>query len=447
MTPVPARHSITALIFSFALPLAHGAEEVAEGVPKLRKIPAISVLPDGSELDGVVLPRYDKQLRLTGSLHAGKLTLVSSDIIRGEQVRIQLIDPDREDGNVSIELGNAVLDQLKGVVRAEEAVTIESTRFTATGTALHLEFDAGRGFVSGPATTLIHPLPKTAMHTPASQIRHPRLATAVLGMAVATSAVIHARPPAVSEAEVAELRAAATTRAPELETRINESRDALASASDASAEISATARTFLINQVLEPGEPVPEAPQRPEAQPLEAEVDPDDTRILCDGGFFFDAEEGILVYLQNVRVTDPRFSLEGVDELKIIFAKKPEEAGQQPPAGEGGATPEPADEDPAAGFGAGLGEVERVIATGRVLFKQRQPKDGEAPVEASGALFNYDVAKGEIILSGGFPWVRQGGYYARALQANLNLRIKRDGSFVTEGQWEMKGRLDNNNRR
>jgi lipopolysaccharide export system protein LptA len=441
-----ARRSISAICLTLALPLAHGAEPAADPKPTLRKLPAISVLPDGSELEGVVLPRYDKKLRLTGSLHADKLTLVSSEVIRGEKVRIAMLDPDREDANIHVKLGRALLNQTTGMIHATEQITLESARFTATGTALHLEFETGRGYVSGPATTVIKSLPQTTMKTPSLTPGHPRTAMAALGVAVAASAVLHARPLPVSEAELAEVQAAAATRAAEVDARTAESRSTVEAARETSTEISTAARTFLVNQVLEPGQQPPAA-EPPADGPLDDEAAPEDTRILSDGGFYFDAEQGVLVYLGNVRVTDPRFTLEGVDELKIIFAKKEEKKPQKETTGEKPPEKETAKEkDPAGGFAAGLGDVERVIATGRVRLNQKQAVDGEAPVEASGALFNYNVGSGEIILSGGYPWVRKGGYYARALQPNLNLRIQRNGSFVTEGQWEMKGRLDKNAR-
>lgn len=423
---MPAYRAITALCLAMALPTAHGEETTEAEEPKLRKIPAISVLPDGSELEGVVLPRYDKDLRLTGSLRADKLTLVGPDVIQGDNVHITMIDPDTTEEPIQITLGSAILDQMLGMVRAQEDITINSARFTATGTALHLAFVEGVGFVSGPATTIILAPEKTAMHTPTTP-RRPRLGTAALGVVVATSAMIQARPPAISEEELANLQRDAASSAAEVGSHTQETLENVNTTLQLSGEISNTARTFLINQVLEPGEQPPAASEREEAKPLEIEPTPEDTRILSDGGFFFDAEAGILVYLKNVRVSDPRFTLDGVDELKIIFAKKTEPEKTET---------KPEKEGPASGFAAGVGEVERIIATGRVLFKQRQPQEGKPPVEASGALFNYDVTKGEIILSGGYPWVRQGGYYARALQPNLNLRIRRDGSFVTEGNWD-----------
>lgn len=394
---------------------------------KIRKIPAISLLPDGSELEGVVLPRYNDNLQLTGSLRADKLTLVSPEIVQGDNVYIKLIDPDRSDEPTRITLGSATLNQISGIITAEEDITIHAARFTATGSALHLAFEDGRGFVSGPATTNIKPQQKTAMQPPATPRRPMLLATATLGVTIAASSMAQSKPPAPSADDLPDLRKQTATSPMSFQAETNETRQNLAETEALSRDISNAANTFLLNQVLEQGEAIPAPPKRGESKPLEIEATPEDTRILSDGGFYFDSEAGILVYLQNVRVSDPRFTLDGADELKIIFAKKPQTEKN---------TQNKKNDDLTGEFAAGVGDVERIIATGRVRFNQRQPQDGKPPVEASGALFNYDIAKGEIILSGGYPWVRQGGYYARALQPNLNLRIRRDGSFVTEGNWD-----------
>lgn len=433
---MPLFRAIPCFCLAIAAPLACAQSSPAttptpEEIPALRKIPAISVLPDGSELDGVILPRYDQYLRLTGSLHAGKLTLVGPEIIRGDDVHIQFIDPDRANATTHITLGTAILDQIHGIIRADQHVTIRSDRFAASGSALHLAFEENRGFVSGPATTTLFASPSTAMHLP-KRSSHPMLATAAAGVAVATSAMVQARPPAVSTEELANLRRDAAPVASQITARAAETRNDAAATAELSEDLSNTARTFLINQVLPEGAPAPEPPVAQKAEPLDIEPTPQDTRILSDDGFYFDADAGILVYLGNVRVTDPRFSLDGVDELKILFAKKSEPATDNSEP----TKPKPADDAPASGFAAGVGEVERIIATGRVRFLQRQSEDDKPPVEASGALFNYQVNTGEIILSGGYPWVRQGGYYARALQPNLSLRIRRNGSFVTEGNWD-----------
>ncbi len=166
-----------------------------------------------------------------------------------------------------------------------------------------------------------------------------------------------------------------------------------------------------------------------EAKPLDIKPGPGDTVIDCDGGMFFDANEGVLVYLKNVRVTDPRFTLSGASELKIFFDKKPDEPK--------------AKEEKGVGPTANFGDVKKLIATGAVRILQKSV-GGKEPVEASGGLLTYNIKNGEIIISERFPWVKQGKIYAIAKEPNLTLRLLNDGSFSTEGNWQMGGNLNFN---
>ena len=84
------------------------------------------------------------------------------------------------------------------------------------------------------------------------------------------------------------------------------------------------------------------------------------------------------------------------------------------------------------------------MATGAVRILQKQPEQGKEPVEASGAIFTYYPKTGEIVLTGGYPWVKQGANYMRAREPELSLRIQKSGSFVTEGNWDMGGKIEQN---
>ena len=95
------------------------------------------------------------------------------------------------------------------------------------------------------------------------------------------------------------------------------------------------------------------------------------------------------------------------------------------------------------GAAGGFGDPEKIVATGAVKITQKAV-GGKPPVVASAAVLTYDAKTGEIILNGGFPWVQQGATFMRAKEANLYLRIKKDGSFVTEGLWDMGGQLNAN---
>jgi hypothetical protein len=167
-----------------------------------------------------------------------------------------------------------------------------------------------------------------------------------------------------------------------------------------------------------------------------------------------------MVYLKNVRVTDPRFILSGANELKIFLGKKPATAPKKPAASpekpaaspeKPAASPEkpaasrekPAKKDPlGSGPGAKFDDVERIVASGAVRILQKATEAGKEPVEASGAICTYHPKTGQIILSGGYPWVKQGATFMRAEQPNLILRILKTGSFVTEGKWVMGGPLN-----
>lgn len=250
---------------------------------------------------------------------------------------------------------------------------------------------------------------------------------------------LHAAPPRpVTAEETAALNADAKSRAPEVNASNAAARTSLETDLADSEKASADVAQFLVQADL-PAVP-PDAD--PVAKPLEVKNSPEDTIINSTGGMYFDADAGVLVYLKNVTVNDPRYNLSGADELKIFFAKKPVE-----PKKEGAAPgPEKPDDKQDAGLGgeigAKFGDVERIVATGAVRLDQK-PEPGKEPIKASGRVFTYNLKEDLIILSGGYPWFTQGARYMRAKQPNLTLKIHpKTGSFSTEGDWEMGAPLE-----
>jgi lipopolysaccharide export system protein LptA len=227
------------------------------------------------------------------------------------------------------------------------------------------------------------------------------------------------------------------SKAPAQSNAASETRSTLKTDLEASAAATANAKAFLEKQEIQAKADT--APTTPEAQPLETPADPNDTLVTCDGGMYFDADDGVFVYLRNVVVKDPRFDLSGANELKVFLGKKPQadadkDAKAKSKNGKG------------IGLGARFGDVERIVATGAVRVLQKQPEPGKLPVEASGAIFTYHPKTGRIHLQGGYPWVKQGTNFMRAKEPNLILRIEKDGSFVTEGRWDMRGKVEDKNK-
>ncbi len=405
------------LFLLLAQPLL-GAEPSTDG----SKSP-IALLPEGSVLKGVLLPRYDEDRRLVGDLKAETLTLINEENIRGENIRIRFFKPDRTLRG-KIDLTRARFNQITSNLYADEPVEMHSDRLYARGSGLAYGFEGGEGFLRGPAVTWIKAPPTTSMNL--KFFTHPAMAS-VLATSLAIAPARAEKPADVSPEELAKIEADASSRKKTLRTASASASEALASDQAAGEKASAAAAAFIKkSEVRAVANEAPEA--KPATEPLAIDPGPEDTVIRCDDGMYFDSEVGVLVYLGNVRVTDPRFSMEGVNELKIFFDQaKPEEKADG--------------KEEKSGITANFGDVQRLVATGAVRILQKSV-DGKDPVEASGRILTYNVPKGEIIVSGGFPWVKQGKFFARAKEADLTLRLLNNGSFTTRGNWEMGGQLN-----
>lgn len=381
-------------------------------IPK-KKLSAISLLPNGSQLHGVMFPRYDENQVLVGVLKAKLMTLVDAENVAGDQVVIEFFNPDgSKRGRAN--LTKAVFNQTKGTLNADEPVALDTDRISARGNGLIYAFQDGEGFLTGPVITWMQAPTETTMK------KSPLRSAAIAGMALLTPSPAAETPPPtlITTAQVSDSAKTA--------------RDELRADLDASAAATRAATEFLEKADVISKTPSDKDATTPDAKPLDVQPGPTDTVISCDGGMHFDADTGIFIYLKNIRVTDPRFNLTGANKLEIHLGKKPAK------------TPAKTDDKktPGMGLGAKFGDVESIIATGAVKIVQKEVESEKQPVQASGALFTYHPKTGNITLSGGYPWVMQGATFMRAKEPNLTLHINKSGSFKTEGNWEMGGHLD-----
>lgn len=391
-----------------------------EPTPDIKENP-VSLLPDGSVLKGVLLPRYDENRNLVGDMKAETMTLIDSERVQGENVLIRFFNPDRSLRG-KVEMKNALFDQAKSRLFANEPVEITTDRLVARGGGLVYALREGEGFLNRPASTWI-----SAPPTATSMNSSPFSAAAIVAFCLAPSSLVAVPPAFVSKEELAAIKAESAPAKPEMNRRSAATEASFTESVEQGKQASAAALEFINSSGIETvaaEEPAPET----EAKPLEVKPGPDDTIITSEGGMYFDADEGILVYLKNVKVTDPRFNLSGASQLKVFFDKKPakKEAG--------GKAKEP------GGMG-NFGDVKKLVAEGAVLIDQKGV-GGKDSVQASGRILTYNIPTGEIIIHGGYPWVKQGAYFARAKEPNLTLRLLNNGSFSTEGNWEMGGNLN-----
>jgi lipopolysaccharide export system protein LptA len=326
-----------------------------------------------------------------------------------------------------VQLQKAVFNQTTSLLRADEPIEITTDSLVAKGDGLIYTFQNGQGFLIGPSTTWIsYSAPTTSMRPTTAKT------AALLALCLAPSLTIAAPPTNVSESELAEINNAAASVKPQLNAQSHEINTSLETDLAAAKKASDAAHSFVKSADLKD---ISTETTPTEGAPLEIAPGPNDTVIKCDGGMYFDAEAGILVYLKNVSVTDPRFTLSGADELKVFFEKK--EPKKPVPSDKKEDDKNKVMKKPeVSGPSANFGNVKKLIATGTVRLVQKSVA-GKEPVEASGGILTYDVPKGEIIISQRYPWVKQGNFYARAKQPNLTLRLLNTGSFSTQGEWDM----------
>ncbi|MBC7980213.1 MAG: hypothetical protein H7Y36_06595 [Armatimonadetes bacterium] len=422
--PIVASPSLKLLIPRLSILLLAFPVLCAQETRLAGKKSPISLLPNGSVLKGVLLPRYDANRNLVGDLKAETMTLIDADRVQGQNVLIKFYNPDHSLRG-KVVLSNALFDQAKSRLYANEPVEITSDRLLARGTGLVYAFQDGRGFLRGPASTTISEHPAISMNSRTLPT------TALIALCFAPLNLPAAPPPFTSEAELAAIKADAETLEPALDKANQSAESALIESQESGKIASAAARDFIKTSEIKNIAAESEQPE-PDAKPLDVEPGPDVTLINCDGGMYFDANAGVLVYLNNVRVTDPRFTLTGANELKVFFTKKPEDKPK---------VSKKKNDLEIGGGTTNFSEVERIVATGAVRLLQKGVA-GKEPVEASGGILTYNIPKGEIIISERFPWVKQGTFYARAKEPNLTLRLLNDGSFSTQGNWEMGGNLN-----
>ena len=385
-------------------------------------IPAISLLPAGSELENVILPTYDDEHQLTAVMKASIIRLVSANQIAGDAVNFEFFNPDRSRKG-RIDFLKASYDEKIGMMVATGAVKIAFARLDAVGTGLRYSTETNEGILLGPASTLIKAPPKTTMKIPSASIP----AMAFVSLTTFPHELRAAPPTPITPQQMESLAADSASRADQAQAVGEKSKAALAAELAAGNRASKAAKAFLIQADL----PVPPANAGdPEAKPLAVAAGMEDTLIECDGEIYFDAEEGVLVYMKNVSVKDPRFKLTGANELKVFFDKKPAKAGKNKNSNAETKSPK---KGLGSNFGDSIGDPARIVASGTILIEQTGG-EGKEPIQASGGLFTYNIKADEVIISGRFPWVRQGNRFFSSKQANNLLRIfPKKASFDTPG--------------
>lgn len=440
-----------------------------------------SLLPNGSILKDVLLPSYDKDLRLTSRVRAEQLVIVDRETIDAKNMVIEMFD-DKDQPNGRVVMKTAHYLRPKNLLTSDEPVSVVTSNLQADGSGLVFDIDKSRGFLHGPVTAITTIDTRTSMN--ARPVRNALAAGALLMASTGAVPAQESPKPSTDAERFAELRLKpeelakvaeeAATRAPQVKASEADTDAALETVRGQAEGARITMNGFFQAAALTSllAEPVPATGDVP--APV-LPPDPQKTTITSKEGAYFDSAEGLAIFLKDVKVQNPKFQLKGADELKIFMnAQKPADAKADGAAGPGkdkaapdaGDLPKakPGDKQPKAetveitpemaekmkaakeaasklgkaGDSGDFGDIQRLVATGvvEIFYQSDDPK--EQPLLASARTVVYDLQKEEILLQGGSPWIVKDGKLTRANGNEAFIRIfTKDGQptkFVTGNQ-------------
>jgi len=153
------------------------------------------------------------------------------------------------------------------------------------------------------------------------------------------------------------------------------------------------------------------------------------TEVTCNGETTFDAKASMAIFIKDVKVNDPQFSL-SADKLTAYLKKAVKEPVQSGTTALPSPTPEAksANNSPASG-------LERAVAEGNVIIVQDRvdEKTGETThYIGKGAKAEYNALTGEMTLSG-WPQIQQGENNQVATDESTVMIMDRDGHLRTKG--------------
>jgi hypothetical protein len=158
-----------AMLLAIAPALLLAQEPLVTQVAPKAKSTFMTLLPSGGTMKDVIWPRYDKDLNLMAVIKMQAMELVSEDEFAGEKVVIQFFNLDHS-LRARAEMKSATLYQSKGLIVSKEPVTLGTDRMVTLGSGFICRIvkadkekhtaDSVQGYIVGPVTTVIRPLPK-----------------------------------------------------------------------------------------------------------------------------------------------------------------------------------------------------------------------------------------------------------------------------------------------
>ena len=399
--------------------------------------PMMNNLPAGSMLREVRIPIFDKKLERMALLQSSFLKVITKRDLVAENITLRYFQDDSI--LLRMRMKSADFSLANGVLKAHQAVTIDTEKLKGSGTGGVFHLASRSGFVRGPALTRFT----------SDSLKQPKPAAGAESLRRSSPGELSALAAAFTGPE------GLTTR----ESRIIDS--LLGSRTKSVIANRAPTRNFMTQSRQFVGRAhtdlrsfsntveIPEArllggPTFP-PEPLLSGLKYGEITITAEGGIFLNPQRGHISYLRNVHILDPRFTVSGGGHLKVFFPPREltefiKESNQSSSLDE---------KDPEGGRGAvtrksfsELVDPYLFVVSGGVRLELNDPSGINSPMVATGDTVVIDRRTGDIVLQGGTPAIRRGSDSLTAKDPDLYLRIYENGDiYAEEGPWTTIGNL------
>lgn len=391
-----------------------------------KKLPMLELLPVGQVLPKVSLSRYEGP-RLSMLLTASSVTVAAPQEIAANILNVYLYGKNNQTSHLFTQAASYFLDKKLAVSHTE--TTLREENLSAKGTGLYLDTNIKRGIILGPVQTTIRMAQRNQVtipfyektflpaagpgRKPCLQRRQrrslPHCPAPAQGTGSPPGTTPHPASPYCTPPDGGRDSPEGTGTGPCSDRRLEGRRGQ----SDSNIQRAGKNRGRRIQEFRQQHQvagntPAPAAETTPSSAAsgpeegfLQANSPKDLYTVDCDGDLYFDMEEGVLVFMKNVRVRNPGLSMDCADHLKIYAEFVPKKPGDKKPSDvkkEKGKEENQTQVALPNGGNFDYNSIKTVAASGNVKASYTN-KQGETS-NAQAEKITYNAKTGEIILTG-----------------------------------------------
>lgn len=337
-------------------------------------LPALKVLPAGSVLKGVSIPRYFEDYTPSSHLKAERLEVVSQEEIHGTNVQIKLFSRQAQ-VKAAADFNRIIFNQQTQIISCNEPLLLEGEQFSLVAQGIAFDWKNKAGFLLGKNKTIVYTNKIEAMHSMSKRPskKHPssthnkmlKKASTIVPAIIATTTL--------SSGDTTEPQTSSPKVAPiaQVEEFLIQTQAEVNQAEQAKKE---TAKK--INLEEKQAELKDE-----ELKEIKPEKGKEQIIIDSDGPLYFDANKGIISYTKNVTITHPQYTFNSKGGVQIQLTEKKDSKDKK-------------DNNPGKKFG----DISKIIAKNNVVLKGKDNK-GNLIIAVTN-FFTYNHKTGDIILYG-----------------------------------------------